>query len=405
MSNFLYIDGRCGISGDMMTAALLDLGGDLAHLCEGLKSLGLGDEFHCSLSEQKSYSIAGKNFDVILHKHEHEHEHGHHQHRNLSDINQIIETSTLTERAKNLAKKIFKIVAEAEAKVHGQSIEQVHFHEVGAIDSIVDIVSVACLIDELNIEQVALSNLTEGTGFVRCQHGLLPIPVPAVAEILSSYRLPLQITQINGEMVTPTGAAILGALVNTAAPEKIIIKKIGLGIGKRDFGRPNLLRLMLLQNERANVTRGDCCWVLESNIDDATGEMLGLAMDKLFQNGALDVHYLPCFMKKNRPGSLLRVIAPDNKLDKLVQVIFAATTTIGVRRFPAERYCMERENILVDTEFGKISVKICRFGKLLRCYPEYESVKSAAGDKWDFQLVQSAAKLAAEDVINSNREQ
>ncbi|MEG2075784.1 MAG: nickel insertion protein, partial [Victivallaceae bacterium] len=142
-------------------------------------------------------------------------------------------------------------------------------------------------------------------------------------------------------------------------------------------------------------------WVLESNIADSSGEILGLAMERLFQGGALDVHYVPCFMKKNRPGWLLRVIAPEAKLDNLAQLIFSSTTTIGIRRFPAERYCMVRENILVDTEYGRISVKICRFGELLRCYPEYESVKSAAGDKLDFQLVYSAAKLAAESAATN----
>ncbi|MEG1979492.1 MAG: nickel pincer cofactor biosynthesis protein LarC [Victivallaceae bacterium] len=403
MSNFLYIDGRCGISGDMMVAALLDLGGDFKQLLEALKSIDLGDEFNCVLSEQISYSIAGKNFDVILPENQHEHHHnsGNHFHRNLSDINTIIAASTLNDRAKNLAQKIFRIVAEAEAKVHGKSIDEVHFHEVGAVDSIVDIVSAAYLIDVLNIDQVTLCNLSEGTGTVRCQHGILPIPVPAVAEILSQYKIPLQITDTIGEMITPTGAAILAALVNSSPPEKFVIQKIGLGVGKRDFGRPNILRLMLLQSETVPKSQTDSSWVLESNIDDSSGEILGLAMERLFQGGALDVHYVPCFMKKNRPGWLLRVIAPEAKLDNLAQLIFSSTTTIGIRRFPAERYCMVRENILVDTEYGRISVKICRFGELLRCYPEYESVKSAAGDKLDFQLVYSAAKLAAESAATN----
>ena len=249
----LYFECKSGISGDMSVAALLDLGADRQKLDSALKSMKLENEFTYNISQVNINAIRATDFDVILPEHthhhhgEHHHHEHHHEHRNLDDVNKIIEKSDTTEKAKTLAKKIFRIVAEAEAKVHAKDIKDVHFHEVGAIDSIADIVSFAVLFDDLAPQKVYFSPLTEGTGFVECQHGKLPVPVPAVCEIAAAYKLPLRLTDNNGEMVTPTGAAIAAALyTGESLPEEFIIEKIGYGAGKRKYENP-LLRVMVIK--------------------------------------------------------------------------------------------------------------------------------------------------------------
>ena len=250
----LYFECKSGISGDMSVAALLDLGASREKLDKALQSMNLQNEFTYKISEVNINAIRATDFDVILPEHHHEHhhnhdctEHHHHEHRNLEDVNEIIDRADTTESAKTLAKKIFQIVAQAESKVHGKDIKDVHFHEVGAIDSIADIVSFAVLFDDLNPEKVYFSTLTEGQGFVTCQHGKLPVPVPAVCEIASAYKLPLKITDNDGEMVTPTGAAIAAALyTGEKLPEEFIIEKIGYGAGKRKYENP-FLRVMIIK--------------------------------------------------------------------------------------------------------------------------------------------------------------
>lgn len=249
MSN-LYFECNNGISGDMSVAALLDLGADRTKLEKALFSMKLDNEFSYTISKKSINSIVATDFDVILPHHEHHHHHHHHhEHRNLDDVNKIIDKADTTESAKNLAKRIFKIVAEAESKVHGKEIKDIHFHEVGAIDSIVDIVSFAVLFDDLNSEKVYFSTLAEGHGTVMCQHGQLSVPVPAVCEIASAYRLPLKITDTEGEMVTPTGAAIVAALyTGEKLPEGFILEKVGYGAGKRKYSNP-VLRVMKIKGE------------------------------------------------------------------------------------------------------------------------------------------------------------
>ena len=241
----LYFECGNGISGDMSVGALLDLGANREKLEKTLKSMGLDNEFTYKIREVKVNSIKATDFDVIIKEHHHEHhnEHNshHHHHRNLSDVITIIDKADTTENAKNLAKKIFTIVAEAESKVHGLPVDEVHFHEVGAIDSIADIVGFAVLFDDLNPEKVYFKKLTEGTGTVECQHGVMNVPVPAVCEIASKYRLPLKITENDGEMITPTGAAIAAALyTGEQFPETFIIEKVGNGAGKRPYKNPVL---------------------------------------------------------------------------------------------------------------------------------------------------------------------
>ena len=240
MSN-LYFECGNGISGDMSVGALLDLGASRDKLETALKSMGLDEEFMYKINEVKVNSIKATDFDVIIKEHHHKHDEHHHEHRNLSDVISIIDKADTTKNAKNLAKKIFTIVAEAESKVHGLPIDEVHFHEVGAIDSIVDIVSFSVLFDDLGVNKVYFKSLTEGQGTVECQHGVMNVPVPAVYEIASKYKLPLKITDNEGEMITPTGAAIAAALyTGEKLPETMTIEKVGNGAGKRPYKNPVL---------------------------------------------------------------------------------------------------------------------------------------------------------------------
>lgn len=398
-NKLLYLEGASGISGDMTVAALLDLGANREKLDAVLKSMNL-EGFEYQVSRKSSYGIAGTDFDVILHDHhhhEHEHEHGHHhEHRNLDDVCAVIDRGTMTDGARELAKKIFRIVAEAESKAHGVPVSEVHFHEVGAIDSIVDIVSAAVLIDDLGIRECVVTGLAEGSGYVHCQHGDLPVPVPAVLNIAQAHGIALRTTAANGEMVTPTGIAIAAALrTRDRLPAEYKVEKTGIGLGKRDFGRANILRVMILEE----TVDPEQMYVLETNIDDATGETLGLALEKLMAAGASDAHFLPCFMKKNRPAYLLRVIAAAPEIPALERIIFESTTTIGMRKLPVDRICMDREIRTVELPFGTVSVKRCTWNGVVRNYPEYESVRALAERTGkEFQLVFALAKQAAEEL-------
>lgn len=398
-NKLLYLEGASGISGDMTVAALLDLGASREKLDTVLKSMNL-EGFEYQVSRKSSYGIAGTDFDVILHDHhhhEHEHEHGHHhEHRNLDDVCAVIDRGTMTDGARELAKKIFRIVAEAESKAHGVPVSEVHFHEVGAIDSIVDIVSAAVLIDDLGIRECVVTGLAEGSGYVHCQHGDLPVPVPAVLNIAQAHGIALRTSAANGEMVTPTGIAIAAALrTRDRLPAEYKVEKTGIGLGKRDFGRANILRAMILEE----TLDPEQMYVLETNIDDATGEALGLALEKLMAAGASDAHFLPCFMKKNRPAYLLRVIAAAPEIPALERIIFESTTTIGMRKLPVDRTCMDREIRTVELPFGTVSVKRCTWNGVVRNYPEYESVRALAERTGkEFQLVFALAKQAAEEL-------
>ncbi len=405
MKKILYLDGASGISGDMTVAALLDLGASREKLDAVLNSLHL-DGFDYAVTRKQSYGISGLDFDVRLQyeehhhdldhhdHHDHDHEHHDHEHRNLADVCAVIDRGEMSELSRALAKKIFQIVAEAEAKAHDCPVAEVHFHEVGALDSIADIVSAAVLADDLGITDCIVTGLAEGTGSVRCQHGELPVPVPAVLNIAQKYGIILRSTQVKGEMVTPTGIAIAAALrTSDALPSQYKVEKVGIGLGKRDFGRANLLRAMLI----SEVADPEQIYVLETNIDDSTGGMLGLAMEKLMSAGARDVHFMPCFMKKNRPAYLLRVISDGAHLGAMERIIFEATTSIGLRKFAVERTCMEREIVELQLPFGAVKAKRCRYDGVTRCYPEYESVKALAEKTgMPFQAVFEAAKQTGE---------
>ena len=394
--NLLYLECNAGISGDLTVAALLDLGADEKVLRDVLDSVP-ADGFSIAISRVKKAGVDCCDFNVVLDKehenHDHDmaylhgdgtvyadHHHHHHEHRGLPEIREIINHTQMTENARSLALKIFEILAKAEAKAHATDIDHVHFHEVGAIDSIVDIIAVAVCIDNLGIGRVYVPKLCEGMGTVRCQHGILSIPVPATANIMEAYQLPIEIMNVQGEFVTPTGAAIVAALkTDTRLPGQFCIKKIGLGAGKRTYQRPSILRAMLIEacegaDNTENNTESDAICKLETNIDDCSGEVLGYTMEKLFAAGARDVHYMPVFMKKNRPGWQLNVICDETKIAELEQIIFEETTTIGIRRIPVERSVLDRQLQKVMTPLGEAEVKICQIGQKKKIYPEYESV-------------------------------
>ncbi len=312
------------------------------------------------------------------HDHDH-HDHGHHHHgRNLDDIMRILEAGSLTPHALELAKKIFRILALAESKAHGLPLDKVHFHEVGAVDSIVDIASAAICIDQLGISDCIFTDLTEGSGTVRCQHGILPIPVPATAGILSDNRIPFHIApQILGELITPTGAALVAALrTDISLPESYVISKIGLGAGKRDYNTAGILRAMLIESSADSLH--DKVMVMQTNLDDCSPEALGYAMECLMKEGALDAFYTPIYMKKNRPAYMLTVLAAKEDRIKMEKIIFRHTTSIGIRVTYTERTILERESRSLTTPWGPADVKYCRFENEVYCYPEHESVSRIA---------------------------
>lgn len=310
----------------------------------------------------------------------HHHEHHHHHGRHLAEILDIIAATDMTDSAKALASKMFHIVAEAESLAHHMPLEEVHFHEVGAIDSIVDIIAAAVTFDSLGITDVIIPCLTEGTGTVRCQHGVLPVPVPATMNIIEAYDMPLTIMEAKGEYVTPTGAAIAAAICTThQLPKAFRIVRTGLGAGKRAYTeRTNILRAYLIEGNAMEEGKDEIV-KLETDIDDSTGEALGYTIDRLMQAGALDVHYSPVYMKKNRPAWELTVICKKSRMEEIEDIIFKETTTIGIREFPSVmRSILRRNQKRVETPFGMAEVKEVALPGERRFYPEYESVKAIA---------------------------
>lgn len=439
----LYLECNYGISGDMAVAALLDAGADRTALEKALASIPVKG-FKTEIKRVEKNGVSCLDFNVILdsehenHDHdmnylfghesaEHNHGHGehfhghthhhseaeehshaaqheihhgeqvhgeqvhyelvhHHEHRNLHDVLEIIDKTEMTENARKLAHKIFEIIAQAESKAHSKPVEEVHFHEVGAVDSVVDVIALAVCFYSLHVEKVFVPFLCEGTGTVRCQHGILPVPVPAVANIMQEYHVPLKITGERGEFVTPTGAAFVAAVATEfSLPKNFVLKKIGMGAGKRDYGVPNIVRAMLVETGEKNNPENqftsafhDKIIKLETNIDDSTGEALGFVMDELFASGALDVHYLPCFMKKNRPAWLLVVLCRLEDAAKMERIIFMHTTTIGIRMSQMERTCLARSECSVEVFGEKAEVKVVDVYGEKRFYPEYERVSRIA---------------------------
>ena len=423
MSRNFYFDCSSGISGDMTVAALLDLGADrevLEKMIASLQKQGI-EGFQVKISRVKKSGMDACDFSVLLDEiHEnHDHDmawlhgkqpienngetvhlhHVHHTHRSLSDILHIIYHADMTQNARKLAVRMFTILAEAEAKAHGVKPDEVHFHEVGAVDSIVDILSVAVCADDLGMDSAVIPWLHEGEGMIRCQHGMIPVPVPAVTAIVQSFGLKLRPAGIEGELVTPTGAAIAACFITSdRLPQAYRIIRCGIGAGKREYGLPGILRIMLLEDQDSS---DDTIIKLETDIDDCSGEALGYCMDQLFAAGARDVHFLPVFMKKNRPGYQLQVICTNRQAPQLENIIFRETTTIGIRRIAVERTVMTRKIKTVSTPWGDVRAKECEMDGIIKVYPEYEDVAAICRREdlpfeKTFRII-SAACVQAED--------
>ena len=394
----LYLDIFSGISGDMFIGALLDLGVDARQFEQELEKLGLR-EYHLHISRQERGSIAGTKFDVHLtstaahshshgpgepaHKHEHGQEHSHG--RTFADISKMITRSLLPSWVKEKSIAVFHRVAVAEGKIHGHPPEQVHFHEVGAVDSIVDIVGACVALEMLGRPRVRAANPIEGTGTIRCAHGTFPIPAPATLEILRGRGVTLQQCEEPGELITPTGAAILAEFAESFGPMRdLAVQKIGYGLGTRqNQTRPNVLRVVLGEASTSGGTgldwETDTVAVLETNLDDINAELLGAFVEQALAAGALDVFHTPVQMKKNRPGVLLTVLCAEAEADKFSELILRETTAFGVRRTRAERRKLRREMTTVVTKFGAVAVKLGRLGgKVIQASPEFESCRQVA---------------------------
>ncbi len=372
----LFYECFAGISGDMNLGALIDLGADVDHLRRELTKLGLDKSFKLNVSRGHKNGIYGTKVDVILteyhhehndhehdHKHHHEHDHKHADARNYRQIVDLINAADLSPVVKRDSIAIFEIVARAEAKIHGVDYNDVHFHEVGAVDSIVDIVGTAICMENLEADQIVATAIEIGNGFVNCAHGKLPIPAPATAEILLGLTT---VQSVNGyEMTTPTGAAILKYYLKTNnCPAVRNVKKIGYGLGGHNLEIPNLLRINLLNCETELVEQV----LIETNIDDLSPEKLAFAEQKLFEVGARDVFRTPIVMKKGRLGCKLSVLVDTALKQQMLDAIFKHTSTIGARIVSVEKVALTRKTITVTTEYGVISVKIARRGDLVFNY-------------------------------------
>lgn len=410
MGHTLYLDCSSGVSGDMMVGALLDLGADQRKLEQVLASLPV-DGFSIAVGRVSKSGLDACDFDVRLdaahENHDHDmawlhghggdcghedhghdghahadhagHGHGAHEHRGLADVLAILEGADLAPRARAIATRVFEILAAAEAQAHGTTPEKVHFHEVGAVDSIVDVVSAAVLLDDLDVEAVVVPELAEGCGTIRCAHGIIPVPVPAVCAIAQAHQLCLRPSGVRGELVTPTGAAIVAAVrTDNELPERYTIQRMGIGAGKRSYeGCSGVLRAMLIEPNRRS---GDTIVKLECDIDDCTGEALGHVIDALMAAGAREAHCLPLVTKKGRPAWQLQVICTESNRKALEALVFEETTTIGIRRVTMERTVLPRRSCAVNTPYGVVDAKavVLPSGRE-RIYPEHASVIEIAG--------------------------
>jgi len=363
----LYYDCFSGISGDMHLGAMIDLGVDPDHLIAELKALNLeGYEIRISTDQRKG--ISGTRVDVVLHSDIDS------QHRNLDDISRIINEAELDQAVKNRSIMMFTKLAEAEAKIHGKKIDEVHFHEVGAVDSIVDIVGAAICLEYLKPDRIMASEVELGGGFVKCTHGTFPVPAPATAEILKG--VPVKTGAVQFESTTPTGALILACNVDEfGSMKRLKIQKTAYGIGQADLDIPNVLRVFLAEgiSEDKDSTELEKAWILECNIDDMNPEMYGFVMDTLFDLGADDVFLTPISMKKARPASKLSVLCTEEMKESMIESLLTQTTTLGVRSYQVEKTMLQREFSKLQTSYGEVTIKTGIFkGEKLKYKPEYE---------------------------------
>ncbi|MCE9531464.1 MAG: nickel pincer cofactor biosynthesis protein LarC [Planctomycetes bacterium] len=362
-----HFDCFSGISGDMTLAALIDAGVDVEAIRAGLDSLGLPITLVAEKIKRNGFVAT----QVTIEAPDQE------KHRYLPDVEAIIAKGKISPKQKELALAIFLRLAVAEAAVHGQPLEKVHFHEVGALDSIADIVGSAIGLDLLGVERFTSRSVPPGSGSVKCDHGIMPIPTPATAELLKG--VPLASAPIKGELVTPTGAAILTTLVSEWTDQPAMtIEHIGCGAGQRDYWeQPNILRLLVGQTASVSTER-DTVWVLETNLDDVSPEIIGYCFEELFAAGALDVYTIPIQMKKNRPGVLLSAIASEATIPALETILFRETSTFGIRRYPATRSKLQREAVTVQTPWGPVKAKKGWREGLTVITPEFEDCARVA---------------------------
>jgi hypothetical protein len=362
-----------GISGDMNLGAMIDLGVDSGYLIDELKKLNLPG-WELLVEKDQRHGITGTKVTVKQTRHEH-------VHRHLSDIEQIINDSSLDFKTRELSIKIFRTIARAEAKVHGIQIDQIHFHEVGAVDSIVDIVGAAICYNFLDVDAVHVSSVELGGGFVKCDHGRLPVPAPATAEIIQG--IPVKKDGVDFEATTPTGAAILATLGTNFDPDLVIkIEKTAYGVGQKENNSiPNLLRVFLGETT-GNPGSGHDALQLECNIDDMNPEFYEYISDRLFKTGASDVFFSNIIMKKGRPGILLSVICEKELADVVKNIIFTESTSLGIRTFPFRKDTLGRKFETIQTIYGSINIKRSYHnGEEVSCKPEYEDCKRAAAVK------------------------
>ena len=394
----LYLECGMGAAGDMLTAALLELTGDPQAFTDRMNALGLPG-VHVSAEPSVKCGITGTHMRVTVngaeeesaddHEHEHHHDHDHphehphdhahehhghrHHHASVSELNGLIDSLAVSDRVKADAKAVYALIAEAESRVHGRPVTEIHFHEVGTLDAVADVVGVCLLMEQLAPDQVLASPVHTGSGHVHCAHGILPVPAPATALLLEG--IPSYSSQVRGELCTPTGAALLKHFVSRFGDRPVMaVSAIGYGMGKKDFDQANCVRAFLGESEglRETVTR------LECNLDDMTGEDVGFATEQLFKAGARDVYTQAIGMKKNRPGILLSVICMPEDADRLAEAMMKYTTTLGIRRQDMSRYVLERREETVSTPYGQVRVKRASGMGTERSKPEYEDIAALA---------------------------
>ena len=378
----LYIDCSMGAAGDMLTAALLELVEDKNSFVQKLNSIGLeGIEYRLEKSEKcgitgshMSVLVHGQEEDESMHDHHHEEHHHHHEHNSMDGIRHIVcDHLNISENVKKSVMDIYGIIAQAESEVHGKPVTDIHFHEVGSKDAVADVTAVCLLMEELNVEKVYASPVHVGSGTVKCAHGILPVPAPATANILKG--IPVYGGSVSGELCTPTGAALLKYFVSEFREMPLMkIEKIGYGMGKKDFERANCVRVSLGETP----SKKDDVLELSFNLDDMTAEKIGFAMERFFEAGALDVYTVPVGMKKQRPGTLMRLLCKEADAEKMVREIFHHTTTNGIRQARLERYVLNRRMETIETEWGTVRNKIVSGYGTERSKLEYNDVSRIA---------------------------
>jgi uncharacterized protein (TIGR00299 family) protein len=363
----LYFDCFAGASGDMILGALVAAGVDTQQLREQLSLLvdGFSIDF-----ETVNRSGLSATYARVHTAHEH-------KHRHLSDIRTIINDSKLSQRVKDRAIAIFTKLAEAEARVHNEPVEHVHFHEVGALDAIVDVVGAAICFDLLAIDRFVCSPIHVGSGTIQMAHGRFPVPPPAVTELLKG--VPFYSTDLKGELLTPTGAAIIATVCNDFGPiPQMKVEQTGYGAGTREYENfPNVLRVMVGQ-VHGSATE-EKLWMLETNVDDVSPQIIGHVMDRAFELGARDCYFTPVQMKKNRPGVLLSILCDTDRKDAMMEMLFSETTTLGIRSYEVGRRALERNIVRVETPYGPIDVKVAHLnGRVVNAMPEFDQCRQAA---------------------------